>query len=191
MKKVATNSQRAKFINSLPLHHVDPTVRPEAVVKAIHDCFAEHEVELSPGDLPYETAREAILELLRLTSEVNEGEFWDAWDLPSDFCIDAVPEPFQTARKRKLVRMQELLRSKTITQKTLVRAMETIDDAITSMRMEFSLALIPDGGLDESIMESERYRIAAMLGSIWNLLNKFWYPIRDQLRYPGSIRRNK
>lgn len=183
MKRVRTNSQRENFVHSLPRRHVDPTIRPEAVIKAIHDCFADHDVELSAGDLPYEVAREAILELLRVTSELNAAEIWDdKWDLPGEFCIDALPEPFQIGRKKNLARMQELLRSKTITQKTLVRAMEVIDDAITSMRLEFSVALIPDGGLEESIMENERYRIPAMVGSISNLLKKLWYPIRDELR---------
>jgi hypothetical protein len=180
MKRVRTNSQRMKFKDSLPRHHVDPTVRPEAVIKAIHDCFADHDVELSPGDLPYETAREAILELLRITSELNEGEFWDdTWILPTGF-MDRLPYPFHSAGK-DLGRMQKVLRSETITQKTLLRAMEIIDDAITSMRMEFSAALIPDGGLDGSISRSERFRLAALLGSISSRLERLWYPIRRRL----------
>jgi hypothetical protein len=181
MRRVRTNSQRAKFINSLPRRHVDPTVRPAAVIKAIHDCFAEHDVELSPGDMPYETAREAILELLRITSELNEGEFWgdNTWILPIGF-MDRLPYPFNSAGE-DLKRMQKLLRSETITQKSLVRAMEIIDDAIISMRMEFSAALIPDGGLDKSITRSERLRLAALLGSISCFLEKLWYPIRRRL----------
>ena len=182
--KVRANSQRERFLDSLPRHNVDPTTRLEAVVKAVHTCFVENDCELSPGDLSFEIAREAILELLRITAEVNAAKLWEeVWDLPSGFCIDSLPEPFQTSRKRKLARMQALLRSKTITSKSLVRSMEIIRDSITSMRMEFSVALIPDGDLDPSLKESKRYKCAAVLGAVSNLLDRYWSPIRDQMPY--------
>lgn len=180
MKKVAANSQRNKFLKSMPSRHLDPTVRPEAAAHALHRSFVTCAFELSRKSIRFEIAREAILELYVVASRVIESELWDGeWNMLIGL-QDAIPEPSQEAREDNLVRTHKRLRSESATQKTLARAMESLDNTITSMRMELSACLIPDSGLDRS-MESERYKCAALLGSIGDLLKRYWYPIRKKV----------
>lgn len=169
-----------KFLEMLPQRQLQPKAEIVALFKLILRSAHRQEFDLEPGHPDCEVFRFAGLRLISILTTLNDRGFWAATS--SQLIRRQSGKVSVGNRERKLAFAKKLLSRESASHKTLLKAMDIIDEVSIDMLAHFADALLPEEAKeDDAAFTTHRYKIAALLEPMRNRFEKVWLPLRTRL----------
>ena len=159
-KKVSEFTKRQRAIKECG-DHIDPTTCTTRRFECIETILRSPRFD-DPDSREFQACNNAIQYLLGKAIVLNKQPFWDELDYPSG--KPAVPLSSASNRHEKLSKALEQVRFDDSDHEDLGLAIEALEEAITSMQLQFAYGTVSDGF--EGCPAEMRYMCAAMLSAM-------------------------
>jgi hypothetical protein len=172
--------QKSSFLKRGNRALIDPRARIIVALQLIKECFEEQGFRLE-SDSEFRAVKFAVLVLLESSLALSRMKLWDDLQIAGSNASKgeagtraALIEKIDSARRR--------IREEGTSQKDIVWAMNALNTAVKDMAARFVVGAVADV---ETLLvegyERDRYKCAALLPILADLMAKVWLPLRVQI----------
>jgi hypothetical protein len=182
MRKIKPHvKQKRAFVRRGYRTLIDPRARIAGAFDLIKVCFEESHFSLEL-DSDFEAVKYAVLMILLESGyALGRMRLWD--DLQIAECkASKAGGGRKAAFMEKVASARERLRPENATLRNTVWAMDALNEVVTEMAARFAVGAVGDvETFSEKGYDHDRYKCAALLPILADLMGKVWLPLRMQI----------
>jgi hypothetical protein len=171
--------QKSTFLKRGYRTLIDPRARIVVAFQLIRECFEDRGFWLEPDSAEFKAVKFAVLlVLLESSFALSRMKLWDDLQIAKR----KTPEGgagSRAARLDKIASARERVRGEGTSQQDIVWAMDALNEVVKDMAARFAVGAVET--LSEKGYEQDRYKCAARLPILADLMAKVWSPLRVQI----------
>lgn len=186
MRKMKAHlKQKRAFVKRGYRTFMDPRARIVSAFDLIKQCFEEGGFSLESDSAEFEAVKFAVLMvILESLFAMSRMRLWDDLQIAKRNASESAAGR-RTALMEKITSARDRLRGEDTSQKDIVWAMDVLDEAVKDMAARFAVGAVEAvGTFVDNGYEHDRYKCAALLPTVTELMAKVWLPLRLEILHP-------